>query len=183
MRLVQRSEIVDYQTYEETRPLFRAEVLKAKAVRRIHIGENLTLLFENHLTVRYQIQEMMRAERIVKESNIVHEINTYNELLGQNKELGATLLIEIDDPRIRQVKLKEWWQLPEKIYLLLEDQTRIFAKFDERQREEGKLSSVQFLKFATEGKTPIAAGVDIEGYKVEALLTNEQCQALKEDLK
>lgn len=182
MKLVERNEIVDYQTYEDIRQAFRAEVLKAKAPRRIHIGENLTLLFENHLTIRYQIQEMMRAERIVKEANILHEINTYNELLGQRGELGATLLIEIDDPQLRQVKLKEWWQLPEKIYLLLEDESRAFAKFDERQREEGKLSSVQFLKFFTGGKAPIAAGVNFDTYRAETKLTEEQCKALREDL-
>lgn len=182
MKLVERNEIVDYQTYEETRQAFRAEVLKVKAPRRVHIGENLTLLFENHLTIRYQIQEMMRAERIVKEASIVHEINTYNEILGQKGELGATLLIEIDDPAIRQVKLKEWWQIPEKIFLLLEDGSRVFAKLDERQREEGKLSSVQFLKFFTGAIPPILAGVDFEGCRVEVKLTSEQRQALKEDL-
>jgi hypothetical protein len=182
MKLVERSEIVDYQTYEDTRKAFRAEVLMTKAPRRIHIGEAITLLFENHLTIRYQIQEMMRAERIVKEANIVHEINTYNELLGQQGELGATMLIEIEDPAIRQIKLKEWWQLPERIYLLLEDKTRTFAKVDERQREEGKLSSVQFLKFFTGGKTPIAAGVDFDKYMVETKLTDQQKEALKKDL-
>jgi len=182
MKLVERSEVVDYQTYEDTRESFRAEVIKAKSFRRIHVGEYLTLLFENHLTVLYQIQEMMRAEKIVKEANILHEINTYNELLGLKGELGATMLIEIADPAIRQEKLKAWWELPEKVYLLLEDQTRVYAKFDERQRGDNKLSSVQFLKFFTNGQVPIAAGVDIAGYKAESPLTEQQREALKTDL-
>src|SRR5262245_56371981 len=100
MKPVERNEIVDYATYEDMRDKFRREVIDVKAPRRIHVGEYITLLFENHTTVRYQIQEMMRAERIVRESDIRHEIDTYNELLGKDGELGCTLLIEITDPTL-----------------------------------------------------------------------------------
>src|SRR5215510_14542772 len=124
MNPVERSEIVDYATYEDLRAGFRREVLQAKALRRIHVGEYLTLLFENHTTIRYQIQEMMRAERIVRESDILHEIDTYNELLGKRGELGCTLLIEIEDPTLRQQKLQDWLDLPRKIYALLDDGIR-----------------------------------------------------------
>jgi hypothetical protein len=182
MKLVERRHIVDYQTYEEIRGKFRNVVLQAKALRRIHIGENLTLLFENPLTVCYQIQEMMRAERIVKEANIMHEINTYNDLLGDEGELGATLLIEIPDPAVREKKLREWLELPEKIYAKLEDQSRVYAKFDQNQRGEEKLSSVQYLKFNTEGKAPIAIGIDLPVLQAETALTNEQREALQKDL-
>jgi len=72
MRRVERAEIVDYATYEDGREAFRARVLEAKRPRRVHLGEHLTLLFENPLTVRYQIQEMMRIERIVKPQEIAH---------------------------------------------------------------------------------------------------------------
>src|SRR5688572_29028519 len=125
MKPVDRREIVDYATYEDMRDAFRTEVMKTKAPRRIHIGDYFTLLFENHTTVRYQIQEMMRAERIVRESDIQHEIDTYNELLGKDGELGCTLLIEIEDPALRDQKLQQWLDLPENIYVLLEDGTRI----------------------------------------------------------
>src|SRR5215510_4726683 len=121
MNPVERSEIVDYATYEDLRAGFRREVLQAKALRRIHVGEYLTLLFENHTSIRYQIQEMMRAERIVRESDIRHEIDTYNELLGSEGELGCTLLIEISDPVLRDQMLRGWWDLPERVYLLLEN--------------------------------------------------------------
>src|SRR5207248_6932554 len=160
--MVKRAEIVDYVTYEDMRAQFRAEVMKAKELRRVHLGEYLTLLFENHLTVRYQIQEMIRAERIVRESDIVHEIDTYNELLGSEGELGCTLLIEIEDAALRDRKLQEWRSLPEKIYAVLEDGTRIAARFDERQRGDGRLSSVQYLKFKTRGAVPVAIGVDLD---------------------
>ena len=82
MRPVTRAEIVDYATYEDRRDAFRQEVLAAKEPRRVHVGDVFTLLFENQLTVRYQVQEMMRVERIVREADIQHEIDTYNELHG-----------------------------------------------------------------------------------------------------
>lgn len=182
MKPVERSEILDYITYEEGREGFRDRVMAAKAQRRVHVGENLTLLFENPLTVRYQIQEMIRTERIVREADIQHEIATYNELLGGDGELGCTLLIEIDDPALRDELLRKWWRLPERVYLLLEGGRRVWARFDERQRGEGRLSSVQYLKFDTRGEVPVAAGVEIEELKVETPLTAEQIEALREDL-
>ena len=182
MKPVERAEIIDYMTYEERRDALRSKVMAAKALRRVHIGEYLTLLFENHLTMRYQIQEMVRAERIVKEADIQHEIDTYNEVLGGDGEFGCTLLIEIDDPAIRDVKLKEWWRLPERMYLLLEDGTRVWATFDERQRGDDRVSSVQYLKFNTGGRVPVAAGVDLPELQAETSLNDEQRQALREDL-
>jgi hypothetical protein len=179
---VERSEILDYVTYQEGRDAFRETIFAVKAPRRVHVGEYLTLLFENHLTVLYQIQEMIRAERIVKEADIRHEMDTYNEVLGGDGEFGCTLLIEIDDAAIRNEKLREWWRLPEKIYLLLEDGTRIWATFDERQRGEGRVSSVQYLKFNTGGRVPVAAGVDLSELQVETGLIDIQREALKKDL-
>lgn len=182
MKPVERNEILDYVTYEEQRDVIRDGAMAAKAARRVHIGEYLTLLFENHLTMRYQIQEMVRVERLVKEADIQHEIDTYNEVLGSEGEFGCTLLIEIDDPAVRDVRLKEWWALPGKIYLLLEDGSRISATFDERQRGDDRVSSVQYMKFNTSGRVPVAAGVDLPTLQAETRLTSEQQQALEQDL-
>lgn len=182
MKPVERHEIVDFVTYEDERDRFRSAVIKAKASRRVHLGDDLTLLFENPMTVRYQIQEMIRTERIVREADIQHEIRTYNELLGRDGELGCTLLIEISDPLVRGEKLKEWWALPEHLYALLEDGTRISAGFDERQRGDGKLSAVQYLRFDTGGRVPVALGVDMPQLTVETTLTGIQKEALQEDL-
>jgi len=179
---VERNEIIDYVTYEEQRDALRDEVMAAKALRRVHIGEYLTLLFENHLTIKYQIQEMVRVERMVKEADIQHEIDIYNEVLGGDGEFGCTLLIEIDDPAVRNVKLKEWWGLPERMYLLLEDGTRIRGTFDERQRGEDQVSSVQYMKFDTDGRVPVAAGVDLPTLQAETQLTHQQRDALRLDL-
>ena len=182
MKRVTRQEILDYVTYEEQRDKIRKKIMKIKELRRINVGGVLSFLFENTDTVRYQIQEMIRVERIVKETDILHEIKTYNELLGDSGELGCTLLIEIDDPDKRDEKLIQWLELPKHLYLSLEDETRIMASFDERQIGDARLSSVQYIKFNTGGKTPVAIGSDFPLLKAKTALTADQKKALSEDL-
>ena len=182
MKRVTRNEILDYVTYEEQRDKFRNKIMKIKELRRINVAGVLSFLFENTDTVRYQIQEMMRVERIVKETDIQYEINTYNELLGDSGELGCTLLIEIDDPDEREKKLTQWLDLPKHLYLSMEDESRIRASFDERQIGDTRLSSVQYIKFNTGGKTPVAIGSDLPLFKEETALTADQKKALSEDL-
>lgn len=181
-RKIERNEIVDYQTYIDLRPEFRKEVLEAKADRRFHVGDYLTFLFENPLTVRYQIQEMMRIESLVREKEIQHEIDTYNELLGDAGELGFTLLIEIETPEERAVKLVEWLDLPKHLYAKLEDGTKVYASYDERQVGDDRVSSVQYMKFDTKGQTPIAIGSDLPALLVETPLSDENRAALTADL-
>ena len=182
MKRVTRQEILDYVTYEEQRDKFRKKIMKIKELRRINVAGVLSFLFENTDTVRYQIQEMIRVERIVKETEILHEINTYNELLGDSGELGCTLLIEIDDPDERDEKLTQWLELPKHLYLSLEDESRIMASFDERQIGDARLSSVQYIKFNTGRKTPVAIGSDFPLFKAETVLTADQKKALSGDL-
>lgn len=182
MQKVQRSEIVDYQTYEETRESFRERIFGVKARRRIHVGDQFTFLFENPLTIRYQVQEMMRAEKIVKEKDILDELETYNGLLGDVGQLGCTFMIEIDDPALRAVKLREWLALPEHIFARMEDGSKIRPLFDEAQRGGDRISSVQYLKFPAGGKTPVSLGIDLPGIEHETPLTEDQRAALAEDL-
>jgi len=182
MKKVERSEIVDYQTYEEIRDGFRREVMGQKARRRIHVGPYLTFLFENALTMRYQVQEMMRAERIVKERDILHELETYNGILGAEGELGCTLLVEIDDPAERDVLLRRWRELPSAVYARLPDGTVIHPSFDEGQRNTERISSVQYLRFHVGALPPVALGVDLPGIAEEIELTHDQQAALAEDL-
>jgi hypothetical protein len=181
MKPVTREELLDYQTYAEGREQSRPRVLSQKEQRRVHLGAYLTFLFENHETVKYQVQEMMLTERIVKESDIRHELETYNELLGGEGELGATLLIEIESPEERDLKLRQWLDLPGKLYAKLEDGTKAYARFDTRQVDE-RLSSVHYLKFDVKGQTPVAVGCDFEALKAEQPLTDAQQAALKADL-
>src|SRR5262249_39017380 len=103
MKRVTPDEIVDIAQYEKKREAFRTEVIALKKRRRIPVGPQITFVFENHETVLFQIQEMMRAERIVEEKAIQHELETYNALLADSGGLGATMLIELtDSSRIRE---------------------------------------------------------------------------------
>ena len=182
MKPVSRVDLVDYQTYEDSRERFRGQAMAAKDARRVHVGPYLTFLFENTLTIRYQIQEMMRTERIVRERDIQHELETYNAVLGGPGELGCTLLIEIDDPAERAARLQEWHDLPYHIYARLEDGTKVYARFDEAQRDERQVSSVQYLKLPVGRRAPVAVGVDLPALAAEAVLTAEQRAALADDL-
>ena len=182
MRLIERSEIVDYVTYEETREVFRREVLAEKARRRIHVGEYFTFLFENTLTIRYQIQEMMRIEQIIREKDVLHEIATYNGILAEAGELGCTLMIGIDDEQDKDLKLLAQIHLPEHIYAVIGDGTRIYPKFQAAHRGETRLASVQYLRFPVKGRTPIAIGIDLPVFKAETTLTEDQRSALNKDL-
>lgn len=183
---VQRNEIIDFVTYSEQREKIRPKILAQKELRRIHVGEYLTFLFENHDTIWYQIQEMTRAEQIVKEADIKHEIDTYNEIVTANGSLGCSLLIEIDDIQKRDVKLTQWLKLPESLYVTLEDGSQIPAKYDKRQIGRDRLSSVQYLRFDVNGKAPVSIGIDLPEYKddfpSETKLTDEQFNALQKDL-
>jgi hypothetical protein len=182
MKKVERSDILDYVTYEERRPEIRGAAMRAKDARRIHLGDYLTFLFENTETVRYQVLEMVRAEKIVRESDIQHELDTYNELVGGPGELCATLLIEIEDVDDRARKLVEWVGLPEKLYLKLRDGSRAYAQPDERQNEDAKISSVQFLKFVCGGQIPVAIGCAHPKNSIEIDLTGLQTAGLAADL-
>ena len=181
MKPVDRSEILDYVTYTEKREEIRAAALRAKSVRRILVGESFTFLFENRETIRYQVQEMMRVEKIVKEDDIRHELSTYNELIHPKGTLGCTLLVGIDDEAERDAKLREWVGLNEHIYALLPDGTRVKPTWDPRQVGEKRLSSVQYLSF-TLPEAPTAIGISIPGAQAETNLSESQREALQDDL-
>jgi hypothetical protein len=182
MKTVKREELLDHATYERARAEIRPAVLEAKRKRRVHVAGVLTFLFENAATIRYQVQEMIRAERIVKDAEIQHELDTYNELLGKRGELGLSLLIEIPEPADRDRKLREWLSLPAHLYAKLESGEKIRPSYDPRQVGDDRLSSVQYLKFDVRGEVPVAIGSDLPALTGETLLDPEQREALRADL-
>jgi hypothetical protein len=182
VKKIRREDLIDLQRYEERREEIRARVLEVKARRRVHLGDSLTFLFENPETIRYQVQEMMRAERMVGEREIRHELDTYNEVLGGEGELGCTLMVEIDDPAERRERLQEWRTLPEMLYARMADARRVKPTFDERQRDLERLSAVQFLKFKVGSEAPVALGCELPSHRTEVLLTPDQRAALADDL-
>jgi hypothetical protein len=182
MKPVERSEILDWVTYEERRAELRPLAIATKSARRIQVGDAFAFLFENRDTVRYQVQEMVRTERMVREADIQHELATYNELLGGPGELGCTLLIGIDDETERNAKLRAWLTLPQHIYAKREDGTLVRATFDPRQVGTDRLSAVQYLKFPVGERAPVVIGIDLPGIVIESALAPEQRAALQSDL-
>ena len=183
MKKVTRADIVDYQTYSETRDETRPHVLAEKKLRRIHVGEHLTFLFENHETIRYQIQEIMRTEKIVKESDILHEIKVYNELIGDEGELGCTLLVEIATEEGRTELLERWLGLNPSLYAKMPNGELVVPRWDDRQIGESRLSSVQYLRFDTKGKVPVALGCRFDDPRLfgETSFSEETLKAFESD--
>lgn len=182
MRTVKREELLDLPSYERARGEIRPAVLEAKRKRRVHVGGVLTFLFENAATIRYQVQEMIRAERMTREADIQHELDTYNELLGKRGELGLSLLIELPEPAERDRKLREWLDLPAHLYAKLATGEKVRPSYDPRQVGDDRLSSVQYLKFDVGGRVPIAIGSDLPALTAETALDPEQQEALRADL-
>ena len=178
---VRQEEILDWQTYTDDRDTTRAMVMRLKKSRRIHLGENLTFLFENHDTIWYQIQEIMRAERIVRESGIREELDGYNSMLGGPGQLGCALLIEIEDEAKRRPLLEAWLGLQECLYAELADGTRIYAEFDPTQVGQDRLSAVQYLVF-TLPEGPVRLGSDFATLELTVNLDDAQRAALAADL-
>jgi len=182
MRAVRRDELLPLELYEKSRAEIRPAVIEAKRRRRVEVAGDLTFLFENAATIRYQILEMIRSERMTREQDIAHELETYNELLGARGELGCTLLIGIPEEAERDVKLRAWLGLVDHLYVKLPDGTKVRARFDPRQVGDDRLSSVQYLKFDVQGRVPVAVGADLPVLTGETLLDDEQREALRQDL-
>jgi hypothetical protein len=181
MRKVRREEILPLAELDAWRAAARPSVLEAKRRRRIHVGP-LTFLFENAETIRWQVHEMIRAERLFREEEVAHELETYNELLGGHGELGCALLIEIPDPAERDRRLREWLDLPSHLYAELADGRRVRPRFDPRQVGSDRLSSVQYLVFEVGRAPPVALGADLPALTARTELTADQRTALGEDL-
>lgn len=185
------ADILSLPEYNKIRSEFRERVIKIKNLRRIHLGPYLTFLFENKDTMRYQVQEMLRAEHITKEEAIEHEVITYNELVPEKHQLTATLLVEFEDPVIRAVKLKELVGLENHLYLTIGDDEQVLASFDERQLTEDKLSSVQYIKFnigeqltrAILGGAQIGVKSTHGACSYHEIFSQEQRNSVVEDLK
>jgi Protein of unknown function (DUF3501) len=183
MRKVQRSELLDFSTYGDVRDERRRAIMAIKEPRRIHVGKVFTFLIENTDTVRYQIQEMIRAERIVREAHIEEEMAAYNAILGDDGELGCVLLIEIEDEVQRDRLLRAWHDLPQHLFVRTDDGRMIRPTFDPAQVGDEKLSSVQYLKFKLGDAMPLSMGSDHPDMQIQTVFSEPQRQALLADLK
>jgi hypothetical protein len=191
-RIVRREDLLNIAEYEKARPEFRGKILAIKDLRRLSVGPNFTFLFENFDTILYQVQEMMRVERMVDERAIVHEIETYNELIPRQGEISATLLLEYDSRELREKVLPDLKGIEKHVWLEAADLGRIPADFDTRQMGDERVSSVQYLKFTftaplrqqwralgAAGRLQIA--VDHANYRHSAPIPPKMAEALAAD--
>ena len=176
MPRITRDSLMSLEYYAQARPEFRAKVMAHKKNRTLQLGEHVTLIFEDELTVRYQIQEMLRAERIFERDGIEEEIDAYNPLVPDGSNWKATMLIEYPDVAERQRMLARLIGIEDRVWVQVEGQPRIYAVADEDLERENaeKTSAVHFLRFELESAAVqalrrgarLAAGIDHPNYRV-----------------
>lgn len=149
MPQITRDSIMTLEAYAKARQEFRTQVMAHKKNRKVYLGENITLLFEDELTVRYQIQEMLRVEKIFEEKGILDEMSVYNALIPDGSNWKATMLIEYPDPVERADRLTKLIGIEDNVWVRVQRHNPVYAIADEdleRETEE-KTSSVHFLRF------------------------------------
>ena len=178
MSTLTRDSLMTLEAYAKSRPDFRRKVIEHKKARSVPLGEHVTLLFEDELTIRYQIQEMLRIEKIFEEDGIQHELDTYAPLIPDGRNFKATMMIEYDDPEQRKRELAKLIGIEDKAWVQVEGSPRVYAIADEdleRENEE-KTSSVHFLRFeltedmaaALKYGVSLSIGVDHPNYTAAA---------------
>ncbi|MCG6966191.1 MAG: DUF3501 family protein [Chromatiaceae bacterium] len=193
MNKLARDDLFSLEKYAEVRPEFRARVMAHKQNRRLPIGPNATLYFEDALTMHYQIQEMLRAERIFEASGIQEELDAYNPLIPDGSNWKATFMMEYPDEEERRVQLQKLIGIERHVWAQVGDFARVTPVADEdleRETEE-KTSSVHFLRFeltpdmvaAVKQGASISMGIDHPAYihAVEPVAQNIR-DSLAEDL-
>ncbi len=189
MKPISLDDICGIAAYEKVRAEFRQKIIDLKKRRRLAIGDKVSLVFENRDTVIFQIQEMIRAERITDLDKIREEIEVYNGMIPQRGELSATLFLEIEEQSHLREDLLKFLGIEEAVFLQIGTR-RIHARFEEGRSKEDKISAVQYVKFpfTSDDRAAFAASsaatlcIDHVNYKAEGRLAGESREALLADL-
>jgi len=187
-------DLYSLEEYSIKRPAFRAQVMEHKKNRQLHIGPNATLYFEDELTIRYQIQEMLRAERIFDAEGINDELDAYTPLIPDGSNWKATFMIEFVDVAERLIALSKLLNIEDRVWMQVEGFEKVWAIADEdlERETEDKTSAVHFLRFelssdmaaAVKSGTVISAGIEHQNYSYQVVPVAENLRAsLAADLK
>ncbi len=190
--MIRREDLMSLETYARRRPQFRAQVMEHKKKRTVHLGANVTLQFEDELTIRYQVQEMLRIERIFEDEGIQGELDAYNPLVPDGGNWKATMLIEYPDADERRRMLARLKGIERSTWVEVEGCERVHAIADEdleRENEE-KTSSVHFLRFELSehmrqrlrAGAGVLVGVEHPDYRASVQLAPDVRAALAADL-
>jgi hypothetical protein len=177
MPKIARESLMTLETYAKARKDFRAQVIAHKKKRSVPLGEHVTLLFEDELTMRYQVQEMLRIEKIFEEAGIQDELDAYNPLVPDGRNFKATMMIEYGDEAERKLALAKLKGVEDRVWMRVEGLPEVFATSDEDLERENaeKTSAVHFLRFeldedmaaALKRGAALAIGVDHPNYRAE----------------
>ena len=177
MDKLSRDDLFSLEQYAETRPAFRDKVIEHKKNRRLDLGTNAALYFEDRLTMQYQVQEMLRIERIFEADGINEELDAYNPLIPDGSNWKATFMVEFPEAEERRVMLTQLLGIEDRVFVQVADFDRVFAIADEdlERADEEKTSAVHFLRFefpaeqvaALKSGAGLIAGIDHDNYRVE----------------
>jgi hypothetical protein len=192
MSKIERGSLLSLEAYARERNAFRARVIEHKKARTVAIGDHVTLIFEDELTIRYQIQEMLRIERIFEDAGIREELEAYNPLVPDGSNLKATMMIEYPDVEERKRALSQLKGIEDRAWVQVGEHARIYAIADEdldRENEE-KTAAVHFLRFefdaaaraALAGGASLSVGVDHRHYQARTTVEPAVRAALAADL-
>ncbi len=189
MKKLDESDLQPIEDYEKRRVVFRQHIIELKQARRVLIGSNVSVVFENRQTALFQIQEMLRAERITEPDLVKEELETYNELIPDANELRATLFIELPDQDTIEQDLPKFIGVEEQLSLRFGPHT-IEAEAEPGRSTEEKTATVHYLKFhfsdeqvALFGTTPGQLVINHPNYQAKAELSEATLQSLARDLK
>ena len=193
MTALSRSDLWSLEEYAEERPRFRAAVMTHKKNRNLPLGEHARLYFEDALTIKYQIQEMLRIEKVFEADGINEELEAYNPLIPDGHNWKATFMLEYDDPAERALRLAEMIGIEDKVWLQVEGCEKIYAIADEdlERATADKTSSVHFMRYELEPHMITAikqgaalyAGVEHPGYPIDSFQVADNVRdALAADL-
>ena len=172
--MISKDNLLTLEAYAKARPQLRAEVIAHKKRRLVQLGNHVSLLFEDEKTLRYQVQEMLRIEKIFEEEGILAEIEVYNALVPDGSNFKATMLIEYKNEAERRAALAKLIGIEDRLFIQVEGQARVYAIADEdldRENEE-KTSAVHFVRFeltpamkaALKGGAQMMVGCDHPNY-------------------
>jgi hypothetical protein len=175
MQKLARQDLMTLEQYSVERARLRAEIIAHKQLRNVQVGPNMSWLFEDRATIRYQVLEMLRVERIFEAAGIQDELDAYNPLIPSGTNWKATLLLEFPDPGARQVALAKLIGVEDRCWVRVSEMERVFAIADEDLERENaeKTSAVHFLRFelspsmieAAKSGGSLSVGVDHENYR------------------
>jgi len=192
MNPLTRQDLMSLENYAEQRAAFRSRVIEHKKHRRVDVGPNLSLYFEDRLTMQYQIQEMLRIERIFEAAAIQDELDTYNALIPDGSNWKATAMLEFDDVEVRRRRLAELTGLENLVWMQVAGNEKVFAIANEdlERSTEDKTSAVHFMRFelapemidGLRSGSGLSFGCDHAGYRHQAAVSAETRSALMQDL-